>query len=191
MRIPEKQQNPADSLNIDKPYVLVLDAIEQRDNIDAPKRYTPQGKEVNPARIIWKFTVHDSATNDPIEGDDGTPVHLWASTSDSAYLDPQGTMTARARKFMHALSGRTLTDEQAMALLTTTEDDPHPLPHELVGSAAVGTLNHWTDSMGAQRVGIADLSVYIPKSRERRQKSQGAVVAAPAQSDDDLKDLPF
>ena len=187
MKAPSKQgQNsfPTPDLDLGETYVATLSRIEQRDNVDAAPRYTAEGKQVSNVRVLWFFSIA------PIDGETiltpgkSEPFLVVASTSDSTSWDPTGAMTSRARTYMHALSGKVLTDEQAEALLYVDpeydENPDHALPYGLVGKSAYATLSSFTRQNGDPGFGLQTLERIV----------KGRKPAAQAEPEEE-EDLPF
>jgi len=118
-----------------------------------PERYNDRGELASKVQVIWKFTLADPDTGQVLtrlgRGDVGEDLEVWAWTSDSTYYDVNGTMTSRARKYMHALAGRVLSDDEVTELF---EDDKGEgcLPYALVGARAIAELNRYTTRTGRE-----------------------------------------
>jgi len=182
---------PAPELDTSITYLVTLVSLEQRDNVDAAPRYTPEGKEINPARVYWKFQLTDIDSGRTITvPDSDQPFYVIGSSSDSTYLDTTGAFTARARQWMHALSGRTLSNDESDAMLSVSEDDPnenHALPYCLIGSAAYAELSTFDRADGSTGYGIANLTRVVKPGANGR-KGRTTTVKSDTEQ---LEDLPF
>ena len=172
-------------------FIVTLESLEERDNVDAPARYNQDGSLADPAKIIWKFGLHDM-DGEPLFIQNGSetpmPIYVWMSTSTSGYYDPKDIMTSRARRNVHALIGRILSEEEFEGLLTISEDDEkHELPYALVGESAVATLNAYKRNDGSLGVGIASIRKYIPpKAPGKAKKATGPSASTPGTSSEDI-----
>jgi len=185
MKAPAKQgQNsfPAPDLDLGETYVATLSRIEQRDNVDAAPRYTNEGKQVSPVRVLWFFSIAPIDGETILQPDKSEPFLVVASTSDSTSWDPTGAMTSRARTYIHALAGKVLTDEQVSDLLYVDpeyDDNPdHALPYGLLGKSAYLTLSSFVRQNGDTGYGVQSLE-RIVKGRK------------PTQPEPEEEDLPF
>ena len=167
-------------------FIVVLEGLEERDNVDAPPRYRPDGTQVDPAQIIWKFQLFDMDRN-ALTFNENLPIYVWQSTSTSGFYDPNGRMTSRARLNVHALLGHSVTDAEFDMMLTNKEDDEeHYLPYILLGESAVATLNTYQRRDGAVGVGIQSIRKYIaPKATQKAKKATATSDSTSGTSDED------
>ena len=164
MKTPNKQNSfPVPDLDLGETYIATLTRIEQRDNVDAAPRYTNTGRQVSNVKVLWFFSLAtlENPQEEILDPGKGTPFLVVASTSDSTSWDPTGAMTSRARNYIHALSGKVLTDAQVEDMLyVDAEHDANPdhaLPYGLLGKTAYATLSSFTRQNGDPGFGIQTL----------------------------------
>jgi hypothetical protein len=77
---------------------------------------------------------------------------VWLWSSRSTYYDPEGRYTAAARKYMHALCGQVIGDDQVRELL-----EESGLPFALCGLRCLVLLEWYESATGRKRLGAWEL----------------------------------
>jgi hypothetical protein len=166
-------------LDEDDTYTGTLLEIEERESTytgksKRPPRYTADGKIVPETTIVWKFGLA-SSDGTKVTRDDGAPFELWSFSSTSTKLATRSTPLARAREYMHALSGRELSDDDVVDMLQEYDSG---LPEGLVGNKV--TLNVKYE----QKEGKNPRYV-IDRIRPFKKKARPAPAPTPPPADDD------
>jgi hypothetical protein len=135
------------TLDLEVPFAAELVDLEEWQNQDAQPIEGPDGHSIDMTRWVWKFHVFDAETGQQLltkSGRGTRPLQVSMKTSCKISMsDTDQRYTAKVRKIMHALVGRTIRGVEAWAMI-----EEAGLPFDLCGKRCLLTLHRWSPSDG-------------------------------------------